>query len=50
MTSEEVIQIAKEASLGLPPSLTTPEALALRKELEEEELPEGAIEDLPTEL
>ena len=48
MTSEDIIQIAKEAHLGLPPSITTEEALALREEILQEEL--SGILDLPTEL
>ena len=34
--ADDVIKIDKEAVLGLKPTITTPEALALRKEVDEE--------------
>ena len=46
----EIIQITKEAILGLPPSLTTPEALAFRNLVEREVreiIARGWIPELP---
>ena len=52
MTSEDIIQIAKETYLGLPLTIQTAEALALREEISQEmqEAPPGTIFELPTEI
>ena len=50
LSLDEIIAIAKEAILGLPPSLTTPEALALREVAERqvrEIIERGHIPELP---
>ena len=53
ITSDDIIQIAKESALGLKPSITTPAALKLRDKIDaghQEMIEQGMSIDLPFEM